>query len=202
MLYSASVGEAKRLASRLRFLLRVLLKRTGTLTFNVSHGSHRRAVHKHATLPLCPWLAVIALGLAFLGLAARALIPDLVYDDLAYLVSADPGNATADNGDGDDDGKLVPHDGSTMCKCGDFAKAIFVTVAVAVPLSLVPVYGLAAPDEAGEIALPDRYLPNGETGPPIAGRHRAQATTTATRSLFSHPQQASPVALTDQANPR
>ena len=45
--------ETKRLASRLRFLLRVPRERTGTMTFNASRGSHRRAVHPHATLPPC-----------------------------------------------------------------------------------------------------------------------------------------------------
>ena len=171
------------------------------MTFHASRGSHRRAVHQHATLPLHPWLVTIALSLAFVGLAAKALIPNLVYDDLAYLVSADPGSATTDNGDGDDDGKLVPHDGSTMFKCGDFAKAILVTVAVAVPHSLAPVHGLAVPDEAGEIGLLDRYLPNEETGPPVGGRHRAQAIGTAPRPLFFRPHQAFPVLLTDRANP-
>ena len=134
------------------------------VVFSALGGSHRRAVHQHATIPLRPWLAAIGLSLAFVGLATKAVIPDLVYDELAYLVSADPGSATT--GDGDDDSKLVPHNGSTMCKCGDFAMAILDTVELVLPQSLMPVHALAVTDAATEPLLPDHFLPNAETGTP------------------------------------
>jgi hypothetical protein len=97
------------------------------------------------------------------GLAAKALVPDLVYDDLACKVFDDPGNATTD--DGDDDGKPAPPTDSTY-KFGDFAKAILVTVDLALPHSLMPVHALAVSDAATETLLPDHFLPNAETGPP------------------------------------
>src|SRR5258708_4599033 len=50
------------LASRLRFLLRVPLGRTGTLTFIESRGSHRRAVRQHATESLHPFTAIMVPG--------------------------------------------------------------------------------------------------------------------------------------------
>ena len=184
----------------MRFLLRVPPRLQGTVAFRATRRSHRRAVHQHATLPLCPVLATIALSLAFVGIAAKALIPDLVYDDLAYLASADPGNATPDNGD--DDGKPPPGDGATASKFGSFEKAILVTIDLAVPQSLMLIHGLVVPDEAREITLPDRYLPNGETGPPVSGRHRAQAISAGPRPLFSRPQPVFPIVRTNRANLR
>jgi hypothetical protein len=167
LVYCARPGETQATAWVDASSLRVPPKESqDKLTFIASRGSHRRAVHQHATLPLRPWLAAIALSLAFVGLAAKAIIPDLVYDDLAHLVSADPGSATACDGDGDDDGKLVPHDGLTMGKFGDFAKAILDTVDLGLPHSLMPVHALAVSDAATEPLLPDHFLPNAETGPP------------------------------------
>jgi hypothetical protein len=158
-----AIGEAERLASRVRSLLRVSAESQGIVKFTASRGSHRKAVHKHATLPLCPILATIVLSLALAALAAKALLPDLSYDELASLASADPGNATTD--DGDDDGKPVPQTDSA-CKFGDFAKAILVTVDFALPHSLMPVHALAVTDAAITPLLPDHFLPNAETGPP------------------------------------
>src|ERR1051326_8528839 len=71
------LGESVRQASRSRFL-GVPPSVLGTMMLQASSGSRRRAVRQHATLPLCPVLATIALCLAFLGLGARALVPDLV----------------------------------------------------------------------------------------------------------------------------
>jgi 23S rRNA G2445 N2-methylase RlmL len=46
-----SVGEAKRLASRMRFLLRVTHRTEDALLLSVLRGSHRQAVQPDATLP-------------------------------------------------------------------------------------------------------------------------------------------------------
>jgi len=98
-----------------------------------------------------------------MGLVAKALTPDFVYDDLACLTTADPGNATTD--DTDDDGKPAPQTHST-CRFGDFAKAIHVTGDMALPHSLMLVHALAVSDAAAEPRLPRDFLPNAETGPP------------------------------------
>ena len=134
-----------------------------TMTFHASRGSHRRAVHPDATLRVCPLLSAIVLSLALVGLVAKAFIPGYDYDDLTCQASADPGNAT--NDDTDDDGKPAPQTNST-CKFGDFAKAILVTVDLALLRSLMPVHALAIPDAAITPLLPDHFLPNAETGPP------------------------------------
>jgi len=140
------------------------------------------------------------IGPGVCGFAAKALILDLVYADLAYLVPADPGNATTD--DGDDSGKAAPHDGSTASKIGNFAKAILATVSLGVPSSLAPVHGLPVSDLTGKITLPYHYLPNAETGPPVGGRHCAQPTSAAPRPFFFPPRQAFSVVRTERTNAR
>ncbi len=65
MFYSAVIGEAKRLASRLRFLLRVPPSfRTHSVTLNVSRGSRRRADHADARVPLRTWLLVVPVAMS------------------------------------------------------------------------------------------------------------------------------------------
>jgi hypothetical protein len=184
---TSAAGEAKRLASRLRFFLRIHPESQATLTFKGSRGSHRQAVHQHATLPLRPFLATIVLSLALVGLAAKALIPSFVDNDAACKVFDDSGNATTD--DTDDDGKPAPQTDST-CKCGDFAKAILVTLDLVLPHTLMPVHALAVSDAATEALLPDHFLPNAETGPPVRLCSSPRA------CLFlSHPPQKSPIVL-------
>ena len=53
LFYFAAVGETKKLASRSRFLFRIPPESQGKLTFNAARGSQGKAVHQHATLPLC-----------------------------------------------------------------------------------------------------------------------------------------------------
>jgi len=66
-------GEAKRLASRLRFLLGFLLQSQDPLTFKALRGSHRTAVHQHATLLLCPFTNGVPLR--------QPVVPQLVGDN-------------------------------------------------------------------------------------------------------------------------
>jgi hypothetical protein len=54
MVYFAPLGEMARVASRLRFLFGFPPEWQDTLMYGVSRGSHRKAVHKHATLYLRP----------------------------------------------------------------------------------------------------------------------------------------------------
>ncbi len=160
---SAARRNTARLASRLRFLLRVAPESQGTVTFNVSRGSHQRAVHQRGTVPSRPFFATIVLSLALVGLAAKSFIPGIV-GDFACRVAADSGSATTD--DNDDDGKPSPDNDSTTCKFGDLTKAILVTVDLALPHLLMPVHALAVPDTTTEAVLPDHFLPNAEIGPP------------------------------------
>jgi hypothetical protein len=106
------------------------------------------------------------------GLATKAFIPSVVDDDLTSQASTDPGNANSD--DGDNDGNPSPPTDSTPCKSvrphANFAKAILVTVELPLSHSLMPVHALAVSDAALEPMLPDRFLPNAETGPPVGAR--------------------------------
>jgi hypothetical protein len=147
----------------LRFLLRFPPSWQGLLTITAWRGSHRIAGYQHATVPLRPLLTVVVLSFALLGLATKAFIPAIV-DDFWCRASVDPGSATTD--DTNDDGKPSPDDDSTTCKFGDFAKAILVTVDLALSHSLIPVHSLVVCDAATEPLLPDHFLPNAETGPP------------------------------------
>src|SRR5207247_1646229 len=110
------------------------------------------------------FLATIALSLALVGLAAKAIMPGFADDDVACKVLDDSGNATTD--DTDDDGKPAPDVGSAKGKCGELAKAILVTLDLLLPHALMPVHALAVCDAATEPLLPDHFLPNAETGPP------------------------------------
>jgi len=164
----------------LRLLLRGSPRSQDLLTFIVSLGSHRKAVHKYATLPLRPFIATIVLSLALVAVAAKAIVPGILDDDVACKVFDDSSNAT--NDDTDDDGKPAPPTDSN-CKFGDFAKAILVTVDLGLPHSLMPVHGLAASDAVTEPLLPDHFLPNAETGPPTAIALGATTASRATRLL-------------------
>jgi len=178
------------------------------MVVKASCGLHRRAAHQSATPSLRPIarldsfcqrnLATIILSLTLIGFASKALLPGIVRDDFACKLLADPGNATTD--DGDDDGKPAPGHSSTASKLGGFEAALLVTIDPALPQSLVLIHGLAVADVAGEIPLLDRYLPNGETGPPVGMRHYAQPIGTAPCPLFSHPLQTFLVVLPDRAN--
>ena len=133
------------------------------MTFHLSGGSHRRAVHSGATPRVWAALATIVLSLLVVGLIVKASVPDLVYDDLTYLIAAGTGGATADSAD--DDGNSPLRNEST-CKLGDFAKAMLVTVGFALLHSLTPVHTLTVSAVVVEPLLSDFLLPNAETGPP------------------------------------
>jgi hypothetical protein len=110
-------------------------------------------------------LATIVLSLALVGLASKAFIPSILDDDIVGKVLDDAGNATPD--DADSNGKPAPDIDSAKCKCPEFAKALLATLDILLPHALMPVHALLVCDAATEPLLPDHFLPNAETGPPV-----------------------------------
>ena len=133
------------------------------MTFDVDGGSHRRAVRVDAPSRVCSGFATIVPGVTVAGVAVKGFVPDLVYDDLAHLVSADPGNATGN--DADDGGKRTSQT-NFSCKFGDPANAILITVEWELAQTLMPVHALVMAEAATEPLLRDFFLPKAETGLP------------------------------------